>query len=105
MRHTGRTFAGDFQHRYGVYARDHSMTEERMLAHDKRCYPEALLTPYLLWVSRKWFEWGHLHPGTKLYGSNEEGMFEKWLTTLLPSCDALTCECHLTAVPLAPARR
>jgi hypothetical protein len=62
MRHTGRTFAGDFQHRYGVYARDHSMTEERMLAHDKRCYPEALLTPYLLWVSRKWFEWGSCIP-------------------------------------------
>jgi hypothetical protein len=96
MRHTGRTLTGDFQLRYSTYARDHGMTEEQMLAFDKKRYPDALLTPYLLWVSRKWFEWGKLHPGRRLYSRLEEASFAYWLTQLLPGSDALTCECHLT---------
>jgi hypothetical protein len=104
MRHTGRTFAGNFQLRYKVYARDHGMTERQMLAYDKKCYPSALLTPYLLWVSRQWFEWGKLHPRTKLYSSTEDYAFEKWLTELVPSSDALTCECHVISVVGTPAK-
>src|SRR5271170_2780411 len=47
-------FRGDFQLRYAAYARDHGMTSEQMLAHDKTCCPYALLKPYLLWLSGKW---------------------------------------------------
>jgi len=97
MRHTGREFVGNFRLRYKVYARDHGMTEKQMITFDKKCYPSALLTPYLLWVSRQWFEWGKLHPGAKLYSATEEASFENWLTQRAPGSDALTCECHVTA--------
>ena len=94
MKHAGRKSRSDFQLRYGSYARDHGMTSEQMLAHDKKCYPFALLTPYLLWVSRKWFEWGELNPGRKIYSAQEAANFDRWLGQLTPASDALTCECH-----------
>lgn len=94
MRHSGRTFTGDFQLRYRAYARDHGMTSDQIRAHDKRCYPFALLTPYLFWVSRKWLEWGQLHPGGVIYSAQETAAFEEWLENLAPELDPLTCECH-----------
>jgi hypothetical protein len=71
------------------------MTPDQMLAYDKRCYPFALLTSYLLWASRKWHEWGQSHPGAAIYSVKETGSFEKWLEELVPKSDALTCECHV----------
>lgn len=94
MRYAGRKSRDDFQLRYGIYARDHGMTSEQMLAHDKKCYPFALLTPYLLWTSRKWVEWGELNPGRKIYSTQEKANFDRWLGQLVPGSDVLTCECH-----------
>lgn len=102
MRHSQRTSIGDFQLRYRAYARDHGMTSEQMLAYDKKCYPYALLTPYLFWISQKWLEWGALHPQAKIYSAKEESGFERWLEELIPASDALTCKCHLTN--LSPQR-
>jgi hypothetical protein len=94
MRYSGRTLTGDFQLRYRAYAYDHGMTPDQMLAHDKKCCPFALLTPYLFWISRKWLEWGRLYPGGVIYSTKETARFEKWLKELAPTSDALTCECH-----------
>jgi hypothetical protein len=96
----GRTrFSGDFQFRYRVYARDHSMTPEQMLGHDGECCPYALLKPYFLWLSCKRFEWGQQNPNHGVHGVKEEAEFEHWLDQIAPASNALTCECHLKLNP------
>jgi hypothetical protein len=72
------------------------------MAHDRVCCPDALLTPYFIWISRKWFEWTRLKPTQAQHGAVEERQFEDWLDRLDPSLDAVTCECH---VKLFPRRR
>jgi hypothetical protein len=104
MRHSGRTFTGDFQFRYRAYARDHGMTPDQMLAHDKRCHPCTLLTPYLFWISLKWLEWGQLRPGRVIRSTEEAANFETWLEELVPDSDALTCQCHAVTQVVLPAR-
>ena len=94
---TGRTrYKGDFQLRYCAYARDHGMTSEQMLVLDKDRCPDALLTPYFLWLSGKWFEWGQLNPDREVHGVKEEAEFERWLDQRAPASDGFTCECHMT---------
>jgi hypothetical protein len=94
MRRAVKRPRNDFQLRYGIYARHHGMTSEQMRAHDKKCYPYALLTPYLLWTSRMWADWGELNPGRKIYSTQAKADFDRWLEQLVPESDVLTCECH-----------
>lgn len=96
---TGRARStGDFQLRYRAYARDHGMSSERMLTHDRECCPNALLKPYLLWLSRKRFEWGQLNPDRVVHSVKEDAEFERWLDQILPASDAITCECHVKLI-------
>jgi hypothetical protein len=94
MRANRTRFRGDFQLRYAAYARDHGMTSEQMLTHDKTCFPFALLKPYLQWVSSKWLVWYQLNPGRTLHSAREEAEFDSWLKEQAPVLDAFTCECH-----------
>lgn len=87
--------AGDFQRRYRAYALDHGMTSQQMLVHDKHCCADAMLKPYLLWASRRWFEWSQLNPDCAHHGAREESAFEHWLDGRSPALDGFTCECHL----------
>ncbi len=89
---------GNFQLRYRAYARDHGMSPEQMLSHDRGCCPDSLLKPYFLWLSRKWYEWGRLAPEQPFHGIKEEAAFERWLDQLIPASDAVTCECHLKLI-------
>lgn len=86
---------GDFQRRYRAYALDHGMTAEQMLIHDKHCCADALLKPYFLWISRRWFEWCQLNPEHAHHATQTAREFECWLDGLSPSLDAFTCECHM----------
>lgn len=81
----------DFQRRYQAYAHNHGMTSEQMLAYDKQFYPDARLSPFLLWCSCKKFEWSSSHPGSDPELHVE---FDPWLDSLVPVADVLTCECH-----------
>ena len=87
-------FTGDFQLRYAAYARDHGMTAEQMLTHDKLCCPFALLKPYLQWINGKRLVWRHLNPAQAAGTTNEEAAFDNWLEQLLPTSDIFICECH-----------
>jgi hypothetical protein len=87
----------DFQRRYNAYARDHDMTPERILSYDRQCCPDALLKPYLLWLSDKGLAWDTLRSGPA--GSFTEVDFDQWLDSLSPGLDALTCECHRKLAP------
>jgi len=84
----------DFQRRYDAYARNHGMTREQMLAHDRECCPEALLTPYLQWLSDKRIEWDTLCSRQSAAGSGATTDFDRWLDDLNPTLNTLTCECH-----------
>jgi len=84
----------DFQRRYKAYAHAHDMTPEQMLAHDRQCCPDAMLTPFLFWASDKKLEWNALRSGPMTAGSDAEVDFDRWLDHLNPTLDALTCECH-----------
>jgi hypothetical protein len=87
-------FRGDTRLRYSAYACDHSMTPEQIRAHDREVCPDSLLLPYLSWLSRQWYEWGRLNPGRTTRGPNEHADFDRWLQQLIPSSNAITCECH-----------
>ncbi len=82
----------DFQCRYDAYARNHGMTREQMLTHDRQCSPDALLKPFLLWASDKRLEWNALHSESKAVVSEVD--FDQWLDHLSPALNVLTCECH-----------
>jgi hypothetical protein len=88
-------FRGDTQLRYLAYARDHCMNSDEMVEHDKGCCPSTLLLPYISWLSRKWFEWDQLNPGRTTHGAKDNVEFDQWIERLIPSLDAITCECHL----------
>lgn len=81
----------DFHRRYAAYARNHSMTQEQMLAHDRQFWPDAMLNPFLLWCSCKKVEWHCLQLAPD---SDADEGFDKWLDGLQPDLDALTCACH-----------
>ncbi len=86
--------AGTFQARFNAYARDHAMTAEQMQGLDRAIYPDAMLTPFFHWLSGKKLEWVRLHPGRTLQSGKDNVDFERWLTQLEPTSNALTCECH-----------
>lgn len=88
------------QSRYEAYARNHEMTSYQMRMHDKQCFPDAMLTPYLLWLSSKRLEWNQLHAERRIQLGAEPIEFDRWLLQLQPTCDALTCECHVGTVRL-----
>lgn len=94
MAHTRKIRSrADFQRRYNAYARDHGMTPEQMLSYDRQCCPDALLKPYLFWISDKRLAWNVLH--SRSAGSiAETADFDRWLDRLSPGLDVLTCECH-----------
>lgn len=84
----------NFQCRYEANARNHGMTIAQMHTHDRLCYPEAELKPFLLWCSSRQIEWHSLHPESwsKIFPG-----FDRWIGGLNPELDALTCECHKKA--------
>jgi hypothetical protein len=90
---------GNFQSRYAAYARDHEMTSEQMRVRDRQCYPDTMLTPFLLWLSLKRLEWNRLHPD-RLHSGMEPIEFDHWLQQMKPGSNALTCECHVGATRL-----
>ncbi len=71
------------------------MTTEQIRAYDRGLCPDSLLLPYLSWLSRRWCEWGQLNPGRTVHGPGEHAEFDRWLEQLMPSLNAITCECHL----------
>ncbi len=89
----------NFQSRYSAYARNHNMTPEQMRIHDRQCHPDTMLTPFLLWLSHRRLEWNRLHPDHQIHTGIEPAEFDQWLQQLEPTANALTCECHLGAVP------
>ncbi len=95
MRRSRVQFHGDTQLRYRAYAIDHCMTPEHIRAHDRELCPDALLLPYVSWLSRKWHEWDKLNPDRTLRGPREHVDFDRWLEELTPALDAITCECHV----------
>jgi hypothetical protein len=92
----------EFHRRYGAYARDHGMTGEQMLAHDRICCPESLLKPYLQWLSLQRLTWTSLNSQHQVTGVKAEVEFDRWLRQISSDCDAITCECH---IKLTPERR
>ncbi len=84
----------DFRNRYEAYARNHAMTSEQMRIHDKQSHPEAMLTPYLFWLSLKRLEWNRLHPDIHIPFGREPIEFDRWLQRSEPTSSPLTCECH-----------
>jgi hypothetical protein len=85
----------NFQSRYAAYAHNHGMTSEQMRMHDRQCYPDAMLTPFLFWLSLKRLEWNRLHPDRQIQSGIEPVEFARWLQQLEPTSNALTCECHV----------
>ena len=81
----------DFQRRYEAYARNHGMTRTQMLTHDRESFPDAALKPFLLWCSSRQIEWRSQRRDS---GPQALSDFERWIETLEPAMDALTCECH-----------
>jgi hypothetical protein len=88
------------QNRYEAYARNHGMTSEQMRNHDKQCFPDTMLTPYLFWLSSKRLAWNQLHPENQTQMGAEPIEFDRWLQQLRPTSNALTCECHVGTVRL-----
>lgn len=89
---------GNFRCRFEAYGHDHGMTTEQMRAHDRVCYPDAMLTPFFHWLSGKKLEWIRLNPGRTLESGKDHTDFERWLGKLDPKLDSLTCECHIRCV-------
>lgn len=87
-------YSGNHRFRYNAYARDHGMTSEQMRDLDRSCYPDAMLTPFFLWLSEKKLEWIGLNPERTLQSGRDHADFERWLGQLEPKSNALTCECH-----------
>ncbi len=85
----------NFHSRYAAYACNHGMTAEQMRLHDRQYYPDAMLTPYLFWLSLKRLEWNRLHPERQIQSGMEPIEFDHWLQKLQPTFNALTCECHV----------
>jgi len=85
---------GNLQACYVAYACDHSMTPEQMRSLDRSCYPDTMLTPFLLWLSDKKLEWLRLNPERTLQSGKDHVDFERWLAQLEPKSNALTCACH-----------
>lgn len=86
--------------RYEAYARNHGMTSYQMRMHDRQCFPDTMLTPFLFWLSSRRLEWNKLHPERQIQMGIEPIEFDRWLLQLQPTCDALTCECHAGSVGL-----
>jgi hypothetical protein len=86
--------AGNLRTRYAAYACDHGMTPEQIRGLDRSCYPDAMLTPFFLWLSGKKLEWLRLNPERTLQSGKDYVDFERWLEQLEPKSNALTCECH-----------
>ena len=84
-----------FQSRYADYARNHGMTSEQMRMHDRQCYPDTMLTPYLFWLTLRRLEWNQLHPDHPIESGAEPIEFDRWLHELEPTSNAFTCECHV----------
>ncbi len=76
------------------------MTVEQMRAYDRALCPTALLLPYGTWLSLKWYEWGKLNPARTIRGAKENAEFDRWLEELVPSLNAINCECHAKLVSL-----
>ena len=87
--------SANFQSRYEAYARNHGMTLEQMRTHDKRSYPDTMLTPYLFWLNLRRLDWNQLHPDHLIHSGAEPIEFDRWLQELQPASNALTCECHV----------
>ena len=96
-RHSGTR--GEFHRRYLAYARDHGMTEEQMLAHDRSCCPESLLKPFLQWLSLQRLTWTSLNSQREVVGVRAEAEFDQWLEQISSHCDAIKCECHVKLIP------
>ncbi len=90
--------SANFWNRYAAYARNHGMTMEQMRIHDKQCYPDGMLTPYLYWLSMRRLEWNHAHPEQPIQTGMELIEFDRWLLQLPQTRDAFTCECHMGIV-------
>ncbi len=88
------------QSRYEAYAHNHGMTSDQMRMHDNQCFPGTMLTPYLFWLNSKRFQWNQLRPEHRIQIGTEPIQFDHWLLQLQPTCDGLTCECHIGTVPL-----
>lgn len=86
---------GDFGRLYEAYARDHGMSKEQMLAHDRKCCPDSILKPYLLWLCAQRFSWTSTQSKVLSESTGTEAEFEQWLDQQTPHSDAFTCECHV----------
>jgi len=41
-----------------------------------------------------WADWGQVNPERKIYGTEANVDFDRWLEQLVSESDVLTCECH-----------
>lgn len=103
FRRTGQR--GDFDRHYAAYARDHGMSRNQMLAHDRSCCPDSILKPFLLWLSAQRFSWISIQSNPVLGRTVADAKFEQWLDQLAPHSDGFTCECHVKLFSGKPLNR
>jgi len=72
--------------RYVAYATAHGKTPGEMLSADEAEFPGGRMTGFVLWMRRKWAEWGRApghgdrFPGSRVARQEAHDDFDRWLS-------------------------